>query len=82
MLVRLTVDRRHQNQGIGHMLQVSCGRRCKWPIWREQWPCWEDVLSEKASRFYQSCGFVELPSQPSTLCLMFHITRPTGPLSV
>ena len=39
------------------------------------------ALSDEAHRFYRSCGFVELPSQPMTLCLTMRtahqaLTRP------
>jgi hypothetical protein len=36
------------------------------------------ALSEDARRFYQSCGFVEMPTQPMTLCLMMETLQKAG----
>jgi GNAT superfamily N-acetyltransferase len=79
VLGRLAIDRRYQNQGLGHaLLQDAVLRALQVAEIAGVVALLVHALSEGARRFYQSCGFVELPSQPMTLCLMMRTARQTG----
>ncbi|WP_020472311.1 GNAT family N-acetyltransferase [Zavarzinella formosa] len=81
VLGRLAVDRRHQNRGIGHALLRDVVRRAlQVAEMAGVVAVLVHALSEPARCFYQSCGFVEMPSQPTTLFLMLHTAHQTGVL--
>ncbi|VTR93402.1 gnat family acetyltransferase : GCN5-related N-acetyltransferase OS=Candidatus Contendobacter odensis Run_B_J11 GN=BN874_1270007 PE=4 SV=1: Acetyltransf_7 [Gemmata massiliana] len=79
VLGRLAVDRRCQNQKIGRAMLRDAALRAQEVA--------ESVgvtaivvhaISEEARRFYVSCGFVESPLQPMTLCLLMATLQNTG----
>ncbi len=79
VLGRLAVDRRYQNRRLGRALLRDAVLRA--------FQIAESVgvtaivvhaISEDARRFYLSCGFVESPLQPMTLCLMMATLQKTG----
>ena len=82
VLGRLAVDRRSQNRGFGRaLLRDAVLRASQVAEIAGAVALLVHALSDDAHRFYQSCGFVELPSQPMTLCLTMRtahqaVTRP------
>lgn len=71
VLGRLAVDRRFQSRGLGRaLLRDAILRATQVAELAGAVALLVHALSDDARRFYQSCGFVGLPSQPMTLCLM------------
>ncbi|MCE9566225.1 MAG: GNAT family N-acetyltransferase [Planctomycetes bacterium] len=71
VLGRLAVDRRYQNQRLGHaLLRDALQRALQVAESVGLTAIVVHAISEDGRRFYQSCGFVESPLQPRTLCLL------------
>lgn len=67
---RLAIDKAHQNMGIGKaLLRDAVYRSLKAGEIAGVSAILVHALSEEAKRFYLSCGFLESPVQPMTLCL-------------
>lgn len=67
---RLAVDQNYQNKGIGKgLLRDAVYRTLKAGEIAGVAALLVHALSEEAKRFYLSCGFVQSPIQPMTLCL-------------
>ena len=79
VLGRLAIDRRYQNQGLGHaLLRDAVFRTLQVAETAGAVALLVHALSEDAHRFYRSCGFVELPLQPMTLYLLLRTVHQTG----
>jgi GNAT superfamily N-acetyltransferase len=79
VLGRLAIDRRYQNRGLGRaLLRDAVLRAVKVAEIAGVVALLVHALSPEARRFYHSCGFVELPSQPMTLCLMMRTAHQAG----
>ena len=79
VLGRLAIDQRYQNRTLGRLLlrdallrtlQVSESVGVTAVV--------VHAMSDSARRFYLSCGFIESPLQPMTLCLMLATLRTAG----
>jgi GNAT superfamily N-acetyltransferase len=79
VLGRLAIDRRYQNQGLGHaMLRDAIMRALQVAEIVGAVALLVHALSELARRFYLSSGFVALPLQPMTLCLLIRTAHQAG----
>ena len=80
VLGRLAVDRRYQGRGLGRaLLRDAVLRASQVAEVAGAAALLVHALSEGARRFYQSSGFVELPSQPMTLCLAMRTAHQVVP---
>jgi GNAT superfamily N-acetyltransferase len=79
VLGRLAVDRRYQNRRLGRaLLRDAVSRASQVSESVGVTAIVVHAISEDARRFYLSCGFIESPLQPMTLCLMMATLRSTG----
>ena len=79
VLGRLGVDHRYQNQGLGRaLLRDAIQRALQVAGIVGASALLVRALSEGARPFYRSSGFIELPSQPMTLCLHLRAARRAG----
>ena len=76
LLGRLAIDKRHQNQGIGRALLRDAMIRST-NVARDAgvFAILVHAISEPASRFYLSRGFVQSPLQPITLLMTIETMR-------
>ena len=80
VLGRLGVDHRYQNRGLGRaLLRDAIQRALQVAGIAGAGALLVHALSESARQFYQASGFIALPSQPMTLCLILRTARRAGP---
>ena len=78
LLGRLAIDRRHHRQGLGRaLLRDALLRAVHVASDAGVFAVMVHALSERARRFYLSCGFVESPLQPRTLIMTLATVRAT-----
>ncbi len=71
VLGRLAIDKKHHNSGLGSaLLRDAVLRTLQAANIAGVKALLVHALSESAKRFYLSCGFIESPIKPMTLCLM------------
>ena len=76
LLGRLAIDKRYQNQGIGRaLLRDAMIRATNVATDTGVFAILVHAISEPASRFYLSRGFVQSPLQPMTLLMTIETIR-------
>ena len=76
VLGRLAIDRRYQRLGIGRgLLKDAVLRTIQASELAGIRAILVHAISEDAKQFYLSCGFLESPTQPMTLCLPLETAR-------
>jgi GNAT superfamily N-acetyltransferase len=79
VLGRLAIDHRYQIQGLGRALLRDAVLRCLHVAEiAGVTALLVHAISDQARRFYQSCGFIQFPIQPLTLCLILKTARQAG----
>jgi GNAT superfamily N-acetyltransferase len=76
VLGRLAIDHRYQRLGLGRgLLKDAVLRTIQASELAGIRAILVHAISEDAKRFYLSCGFLESPTQPMTLCLPLETAR-------
>jgi GNAT superfamily N-acetyltransferase len=76
VLGRLAIDHRYQRLGLGRgLLKDAVLRTIQASGFAGIRAILVHAISEDAKRFYLSCGFLESPTQPMTLCLPLETAR-------
>ncbi|WP_238602510.1 GNAT family N-acetyltransferase [Fimbriiglobus ruber] len=78
VLGRLAIDRQYQNRNLGRALvRDAIVRATQAAEIVGAVALLVHALSEEARRFYRSCGFIDFPAQPMTLCLLMRTAYQT-----